>query len=115
MELTSRGESLVEPVREALLRIQVMLGTQPTFDPKTARREFSVIMSEEAVPSVLPPLLRTLAAEAPQLDVHIEMVSPPPCHGWNTVKRTCACAWKACTCSTCAPIRTPCGRCRCAR
>jgi len=76
MELTSRGESLVEPVREALLRIQMMLGTQPTFDPKTARREFTVIMSEEAVPSVLPPLLRTLAKEAPQLDVHIEMVSP---------------------------------------
>jgi DNA-binding transcriptional LysR family regulator len=76
MELTSRGASLVEPVREALLRIQVMLGTQPTFDPKTARREFTVIMSEEAVPTVLPPLLRTLANEAPELDVHIEMVSP---------------------------------------
>ena len=54
MELTPRGDSLVEPVREALLRIQVMLGTQPTFDPKTARREFTVIMSEEAVPGVLP-------------------------------------------------------------
>ena len=76
MELTSRGESLVEPVREALLRIQMMLGTQPTFDPKTARRDFTVIMSEEAVPGVLPPLLRTLATEAPELDVHIEMVSP---------------------------------------
>ena len=76
MELTSRGESLVEPVREALLRIQMMLGTQPTFDPKTARRDFTVIMSEEAVPGVLPPLLRTLASEAPELDVHIEMVSP---------------------------------------
>src|SRR4029434_4414915 len=76
MELTPRGASLVEPVREALLRIQMMLGTQPTFDPKTARREFTVIMSEEAVPGVLPPLLKTLASEAPELDVHIEMVSP---------------------------------------
>jgi LysR family transcriptional regulator, nod-box dependent transcriptional activator len=76
MELTPRGLSLVEPVREALLRIQMMLGTQPTFDPKTARREFTVIMSEEAVPGVLPPLLKTLASEAPELDVHIEMVSP---------------------------------------
>src|SRR5688572_16203246 len=76
MELTSRGESLVEPVREALLRIQVMLGTQPTFDPKTARREFTVIMSEEAVPGVLPPLLHALAVEAPELDLHIEMISP---------------------------------------
>ncbi len=76
MELTPRGLSLVEPVREALLRIQVMLGTQPTFDPKTARREFTVIMSEEAVPGVLPALLRTLAEQAPALDLHIEMISP---------------------------------------
>jgi DNA-binding transcriptional LysR family regulator len=76
MELTPRGISLVEPVREALLRIQVMLGTQPVFDPKTARREFTVIMSEEAVPGVLPSLLRTLATDAPELDLHIEMISP---------------------------------------
>ena len=76
MELTPRGETLMEPVREALLRIQMMLGTQPTFDPKTARRDFTVIMSEEAVPGVLPALLRTLSIEAPELDVHIEMISP---------------------------------------
>src|SRR3954465_6759103 len=76
MELTPRGESLVESVREALLRIQMMLGTQPTFDPKTARRDFTVIMSEEAVPGVLPPLLHTLSHQAPELDLHIEMISP---------------------------------------
>ena len=76
MELTPRGVSLVEPVREALLRIQLLLGTQPTFDPKPARREFTVIMSEEAVPGVLPALLRTLSLEAPELDLHIEMISP---------------------------------------
>ncbi len=35
MELTPRGLSLVEPVREALLRIQATLGTQPSFDPGT--------------------------------------------------------------------------------
>ena len=76
MELTPRGSSLLEPAREALLRIQVMLGTQPTFDPKTARREFTVIMSEEAVPGVLPALLRTVSADAPELGLHIEMISP---------------------------------------
>ena len=76
LELTPRATSLVEPVREALIRIQVMLGTQPTFDPRTARREFTVIMSEEAVPGVLPVLLRTLSHDAPELDLHIEMISP---------------------------------------
>ncbi len=39
MELTPRGLSLVEPVREALLRIQITLGTQPTFDPAKVQRE----------------------------------------------------------------------------
>jgi LysR family transcriptional regulator, nod-box dependent transcriptional activator len=76
MDLTPRATSLMEPVREALLRIQVMLGTQPTFDPKTARRDFTVIMSEEAVPGVLPALLRHLSNEAPELDLHIELISP---------------------------------------
>jgi DNA-binding transcriptional LysR family regulator len=33
-------------------------------------------MSEEAVPCVLPALLRTLSLEAPELDLHIEMISP---------------------------------------
>src|ERR1700743_1964412 len=38
MQLTPRGFSLVEPVREALLRIQATLGTQPSFDPATVQR-----------------------------------------------------------------------------
>src|SRR5580692_6360726 len=45
MQLTPRGLSLVEPVREALLRIQATLGTQPTFDPATVRRTFTLIVS----------------------------------------------------------------------
>ena len=42
MELTPRGLSLVEPVREALLRIQITLGTQPTFDPAKVKRAFTI-------------------------------------------------------------------------
>src|SRR5690242_15527447 len=44
MELTPRGLSLIEPVRESLLSIQMMLGTQPTFDPATVKRSFTVII-----------------------------------------------------------------------
>jgi len=54
MELSPRGQSLVEPVREALLLIQATLGTQPTFTAATTQREFTLIMSEEAVPDLLP-------------------------------------------------------------
>ncbi len=75
MELTPRGLSLVEPVREALLRIQATLGTQPSFDAATVRRTFTLILTDEAVPRVAPPLFRRLAREAPGLQCHIEQVS----------------------------------------
>ncbi|HTV52789.1 MAG TPA: LysR family transcriptional regulator [Steroidobacteraceae bacterium] len=75
MELTPRGLSLVEPVREALLRIQATLGTQPSFDPTTVRRAFTLIVTDEAAPRVLPSLLRRLARDAPGIQCHIEPVS----------------------------------------
>ncbi|HTY49538.1 MAG TPA: LysR family transcriptional regulator [Steroidobacteraceae bacterium] len=75
MELTPRGLSLVEPVREALLKVQNALGTQPTFDPATVRRTFTVIATDEAVPELVPRVLNRLAREAPQVQCHIEQVS----------------------------------------
>lgn len=75
MELTPRGLSLVEPVREALLRIQVTLGTQPTFDPKTVKRIFTVITTDEAVPRMVPAVLRRVAREAPGIQCHFEQIS----------------------------------------
>jgi LysR family transcriptional regulator, nod-box dependent transcriptional activator len=75
MELTPRGLSLVEPVREALLKIQATLGTQPTFVAATAQREFSIIVSEEAVPGFLPAILRRVATEAPGIRCRIELIS----------------------------------------
>jgi len=75
MELTPRGLSLVEPVREALLRIQATLGTQPTFDPATVKRTFTVTVTDEAAARVVPAVLRRLARDAPGIQCHIEQVS----------------------------------------
>jgi len=75
MELTPRGLSLVEPVREALLRIQATLGTQPTFDPGTVRRAFTVIVSADASLRVMPTVFRRLSKEAPGITLHIEHFS----------------------------------------
>jgi LysR family nod box-dependent transcriptional activator len=75
LELTPRGLSLVEPVREALLLIQAALGTQPTFSPATTQRDFTMIVSEEAVPGLLPAILRRVAAEAPGIRFHIELIT----------------------------------------
>ncbi len=75
MELSPRGQSLVEPVREALLLIQATLGTQPTFTAATTQREFTLILSEEAVPDLLPAILERVSTEAPGIRINIELVS----------------------------------------
>ena len=75
LELTPRGQSLVEPVREALLRIQATLGTHPQFDPATARREFTIIISEEALPDLLPALLKRVTVEAPGISCRVQLIS----------------------------------------
>jgi len=75
MELTPRGLSLVEPVREALLRIQATLGTQPTFDPATVQRTFTLIFSAEAILRVMSAVFRRISREAPGIQCHIEHFS----------------------------------------
>lgn len=75
MELTPRGLSLVEPVREALLSIQATLGTQPTFDPATFKRSFTIIVTDEAAPRLLPPVLKKLTREAPGIQCQLEHVT----------------------------------------
>jgi LysR family transcriptional regulator, nod-box dependent transcriptional activator len=75
MELSPRGHSLVEPVREALLLIQATLGTQPSFTAATTQREFTMIVSEEAVPGLLPAILECVSREAPGIRISIELVS----------------------------------------
>jgi LysR family transcriptional regulator, nod-box dependent transcriptional activator len=75
MELSPRGQSLIEPVREALLLIQATLGTQPTFTAATTQREFTLILSEEAVPGLLPAFLERVSTDAPGIRIKIELVS----------------------------------------
>lgn len=74
-ELTARAQSLVDPVRDALLRIQTALGTQPDFSPATTQRSFTMIVSEEAVPGLLTEVLRQVATQAPGIRLQIELIS----------------------------------------
>jgi LysR family nod box-dependent transcriptional activator len=75
MELTPRGLSLAGPVREALLRIQATLGTQPSFDPGSVRRTFTVISSADASLRIMPAVFQRLAREAPGMRCHLEHFS----------------------------------------
>jgi LysR family nod box-dependent transcriptional activator len=75
MELSPRGQSLVDPVREALLLIQTTLGSQPSFTAATTQREFTLIMSEEAVPGLLPAILERVSTDAPGIRINIELIT----------------------------------------
>jgi DNA-binding transcriptional LysR family regulator len=73
--LSPRGLSLLEPVREALLHVQATLGTQPTFDPATVERNFSVIVRDHIVPRLMPSVLKRMLAEAPRVTCAVEELS----------------------------------------
>jgi LysR family nod box-dependent transcriptional activator len=75
MELSPRGQSLVEPVREALLLIQATLGAQPSFSAATTQREFTLIVSEEAVPGLLPAIVERVSSEAPGIRINVQLMS----------------------------------------
>ena len=65
MELTPRARSLLQPVREALLKIQTTLGTQPTFDPATVRRTYTVIANRRGGPGTGAPGAGKAGARSP--------------------------------------------------
>lgn len=76
MELTPLGEMLVEPVREALEKVEAAVALRPDFDPATARRHFSLCASEATVLTLLIDVLRRAEQRAP--GVTVEMLPADP-------------------------------------
>ena len=74
-ELSPLAQSLVIPVRHALLAAQAALDTKPSFDPATAHTRFAIAMSDYAALVMLPRLLKHLAAEAPGIGCHVEALT----------------------------------------
>jgi LysR family transcriptional regulator, nod-box dependent transcriptional activator len=75
MELTPLARSLVASVRDVLQSIQSTLDIKPSFDPTTARRTFSMSMSDYAGVMLMPLVLDRLAKEAPYISCSIEPLS----------------------------------------
>jgi LysR family nod box-dependent transcriptional activator len=75
MELTPLARSMVGSVREVLQSIQSTLDIKPTFDPATAKRTFSISMSDYAAVMLMPLVLERLAKEAPYISCSIEPLS----------------------------------------
>jgi LysR family nod box-dependent transcriptional activator len=76
MQLTPKGLSLVEPVHEVLLRVQATLATQPTFDPGTAQRSFTLVVASSALPLLVPQLLDRIVRDAPGIQCRVDTLNP---------------------------------------
>jgi LysR family nod box-dependent transcriptional activator len=69
--LTRNAEELIGPLRDTLNRIEQTLLQKPGFDPKTNSRSFSIGASDYAGLVLLAPFVRAIAAEAPNVTVHL--------------------------------------------
>jgi DNA-binding transcriptional LysR family regulator len=70
MQLTSRAESLREPLAQALEQVRGLFAMEP-FDPAASARRFALMMPDHVVDLLVPGLLERIGAEAPgvRLDV----------------------------------------------
>jgi LysR family nod box-dependent transcriptional activator len=71
MRLSARAESLIQPVREIVLRVDSTLGIHHEFEPATARRHFVLIASDYVTQVLLAEVLRRVAHAAPGLSFDI--------------------------------------------
>lgn len=76
--LTPRGESLVEPVREVLMSIESTIATKPVFEPSTASKVFSVVLSDFTMTVFIPELIRHLYDVAPGVRLDLRMLNDTP-------------------------------------
>ncbi len=73
--LTPLAESLVEPVRDTLLRARATIARKPVFDPAEAERRFLICASDYVTTVMLAAAVRRIAMQAPGLVLDIR--SPP--------------------------------------
>ncbi len=75
LELTPLAQSLVDPVRDTLLRARATIARKPGFEPATAQRRFSVCASDYVTTVMLAQVVRQVAEQAP--GVALDLRSPP--------------------------------------
>lgn len=71
MKLSPRAESLIQPVRDIILKVDSTLGVRPDFEPATAQRHFVVIASDYVSNVLMAEVLRRIALVAPGLSFDI--------------------------------------------
>lgn len=71
MELTPLAQSLVGPVRDALMRARSAIAIRPVFEPSAIARSFSVAASDYMLDVLLAEVVRDLATTAPGMRLDI--------------------------------------------
>lgn len=71
MRLSPRAESLIEPVRDILAKVDSTLGTKPDFEPKSAQRRFVVVSSDYVCNVLMGEVVRRISLAAPGLSFDI--------------------------------------------
>lgn len=77
LELTPFGASLVDPVREALRSVELLIHTEPVFDPASSTREFTLMSSNYCASVFLPHLVAHVAAHAPGVRLIMQPINNP--------------------------------------
>lgn len=78
MILTSRALTLIEPVREVLMRIDSTITTPPVFDPGKSTRKFVLLLSDFTTAVFIPALLEALYKEARGIGIELRMLNDRP-------------------------------------
>jgi DNA-binding transcriptional LysR family regulator len=73
---TRRARELAVPVRRALTALEALAGAGGGFDPRTARRRFTIAGLDYAQLVAFAPLAAAVATEAPGIDLTIRSWSP---------------------------------------
>lgn len=78
MVLTPRAESLQQPVREILLRVDSDVVAPSVFEPTTSMRSFSMLVSDFTTTVFMPTFLRVLYERAPGVQIHLKPQASTP-------------------------------------
>jgi len=71
MELSPLAETLREPLRDIIVRIEMALEAAPTFSPATSTRRIGIMLSDYTLYTVMPAFLRELARKAPGIVIDL--------------------------------------------
>ena len=77
LELTPFGAALVEPVREALRSVDLLIHTGPVFDPATSNRKFTIMSSNYCASVFLPRVVAHVATHAPGVYLVMQPINNP--------------------------------------